>query len=239
MIHPNLKHKNKLLYWFPMDTEELFQENLLKRKDELEEHGWLNTEVGYEFDELGYRKQIKNDYKEQILFLGCSFTFGVGLDYKDSFTNLVADDLGMNNINRSIPGSSNDTAFRLCKDYLAHEKPRIVIFTSPNPYRLELFSKQNEKIISHNVTSTMCDPELPDTTRLPIYLFDDTFSTLNREKNSLAIEMLCVKNNIKFLHLRCEDMPWIDLGRDLKHPGVKSNRLFADNILKKLRKISL
>ena len=103
--HPNSKHKNKSLAWFPTDTQELFNENLHTRRQELEDNGWLNGEIKYQFDDLGFRKQLKKDFEKDILFLGCSFTFGIGIDYEDSFTNIVADALGMNNVNWAVPGS--------------------------------------------------------------------------------------------------------------------------------------
>ena len=68
----------------------------------------------------------------------------------------------------------------------------------------------------------------------PIEFFDEKVSQLNREKNILAIEMLCVRNKIKFLNVNTEDMIIEDLGRDLAHPGVKSNQKFAEIILKSL-----
>ena len=148
----------------------------------------------------------------------------------------MADELGMNNVNWAIPGSSNDTAFRLCKQYLDKQTPSMVILTSPSPYRLELFTEQNRETQSHNVTSLQRqgDPPLVNDLVCPIEFFDERFSLLNREKNILATEMLCSKNKIKFLHMNAEDMIYKDFGRDLAHPGVRSNQLFADMILKDL-----
>ena len=234
--HPNSKHKNKLLDWFPTDTEELFTENLHTRRQELEENGWLGRKIEYQFDDLGFRKQLKNNFEKDILFLGCSYTFGVGINYEDSFTNIVADTLGMNNVNWAIPGSSNDTAFRLCKEYLQEKTPAMVILISPSPYRLELFAEHDGESQSHNIISLQRqgEPPLGGNFECPMEFFDERFSLLNREKNTLAMEMLCSKNKIKFLHLNAEDMMIEDLGRDLAHPGVRSNRAFADMILKDL-----
>jgi len=234
--HPNLKHKNKLLDWFPTDTQELFNKNLHTQRQELEKNGWAERKIEYQFDDLGFRKQLKNNFEKDILFLGCSFTFGVGINYENSFTNIVADALGKNNVNWAVPGSSNDTAFRLCKQYLQKKTPSMVILNSPPPHRLELFSDYNEGSQSHNITSShrQGNPLLGGNFECPIEFFDERFSLLNREKNILAMEMLCSKNKIKFLHLNAEDMMLIDLGRDLAHPGVRSNQLFADKILKDL-----
>jgi hypothetical protein len=217
-----------------MDTEELFKRNLETQRHQLEKHGWLNKKIKYQFDNFGFRKKIKNNFGKNILFLGCSFTFGVGINYEDSFTNIVADALEMNNVNWSIPGSSNDTAFRLCKQYLDKQTPSMVIVLSPIPYRLELFSDLNGESQSHNVTSLQRqgDPPFLNDFKCPIEMFDKTFALLNREKNILAMEMLCLKNKIKFLHLNVEQMTVKDLGRDLAHPGVRSNQVFAETILR-------
>lgn len=234
--HPNSKHKNKLLDWFPTDTQELFNKNLHTRKQELEDNGWLNGEIKYQFDNLGFRKQLKNNFEKDILFLGCSYTFGIGINYEDSFTNIVADALEMNNVNWAVPGSSNDTAFRLCQQYLQKKIPSMVILNSPSPYRLELFSEHDGESQSHNVISLQRqgEPLLGSNFECPIEFFDERFSLLNREKNILAMEMLCSKNKIKFLHLNAEDIMLRDFGRDLAHPGVRSNQAFADTILKDL-----
>ena len=236
-FHPNSKHKNKLYDWFPTDTQELFNKNLQTRRQELEDNGWLEHKIKYQFDDLGFRKQIKNSFEKDILFLGCSFTFGIGINYEDSFTNIVADTLEMNNVNRAVPGSSNDTAFRLCKEYLQRKMPAMVIVNSPSPYRLELFSEQDGKHQSHNILpfQRRGEPILRSTDfECPIDFFDERISQLNREKNILAMEMLCVRNKIKFLNVNTEDMMVRDFGRDLAHPGVKSNQKFAEIILKSL-----
>jgi hypothetical protein len=235
--HPNSKHKNKSLDWFPTDTQELFNENYHTRRQELEDNGWLDRKIKYQFNDLGFRKQLKKDFEKDILFLGCSYTFGIGINYEDSFTNIVADALGMNNINWAVPGSSNDTAFRLCQQYMQKKMPSTVILNSPSPYRLELFSEWDGKHQSHNILSLQrCgEPILRSTNfECPIEFFDEKVSQLNREKNILAIEMLCVRNKIKFLNVNTEDMIIEDLGRDLAHPGVKSNQKFAEIILKSL-----
>jgi len=236
--HPCSKYKNQILDWLPMDTKELFNKNLHTRRQELEENGWLKGEIKYQFDDLGFRKQLKNNFEKDILFLGCSVTFGLGINYEDSFTNIVADALGMNNVNWSIPASSNDTAFRLCQQYLQKETPSMVILTSPVPYRFELFSDITEGSQSHNITPhhREGDPFLVSNFECPIEFFDERLCLLNREKNILAMEMLCSKNKIKFLRLNVEsiDMIYKDFGRDLAHPGVRTNQLFADMILKEL-----
>jgi hypothetical protein len=221
-----------------MDTKELFKKNLHTRRQELEENGWSKGEIKYQFDDLGFRKQLKNNFEKDILFLGCSVTFGLGINYEDSFTNVVADALGMNNVNWSIPGSSNDTAFRLCRQYLQKETPSMVILTSPAPWRFELFSDTAEGSLSHNITPQHRegDPFLHNNMECPLEFFDERLCLLNREKNILAMEMLCSKNKIKFLCMDVMEVDYVykDFGRDLAHPGVRTNQLFADMILKKL-----
>mgnify|MGYP006407550663 FL=1 len=236
-IHPSLKHSNKTYEWFPLDTKELFEKNLVNRRNELEKQGWVEQSIKYEFNDNGFRKSLKKHNNGDILFLGCSYTFGIGINYQSSFTNIVCEDLKMNNINWSIPGSSNDTSFRLLNEHLSTSNPKMVIFVSPNASRFELFTNEKNTTISHNICvhAPMSDPPLPTNEKIPLYFFNDRYSMENREKNKLAIEMVCQKNKIKLFCFKDSDLEMIDYGRDLMHPGINSNLLFSRKILDSIK----
>ena len=67
------------------------------------------------------------------------------------------------------------------------------------------------------------------------WLSNDTNFYLNAEKSKLALEYICLKNNVKFFSGSITNyMPYIDLARDLGHAGIKSNILCAEKILNEL-----
>jgi hypothetical protein len=77
------------LQWLPSDTEELFIKNKEKRLEELKTGGWLNTEIEYSFNNYGFRSE-EFDTTPSILYLGCSFTVGIGLRIEHTWPYLVS-----------------------------------------------------------------------------------------------------------------------------------------------------
>lgn len=233
LIHPNSKHSNRCYDWFTSDTKKLFAENLKNRKHELSKNGWLDKKISYEFDKFGFRKNLNKQDKKDLLFLGCSFTFGIGIDYQSSFTNLVCDQLKMNNVNWALPGGSNDSAFTLLNEYLEISTPTMVILVSPSAYRFELFSIKNNLYWSHSFGSNCLrgEPSLFEHVDAPLHFFNERYLNQNKIKNQLAIENICQKNNIKFYMIDVEEFPIFDYGRDLLHPGTKSNLSMSKKIL--------
>ena len=47
-----------------------------------------------------------NTSKDFFATVGCSFTYGIGVDYKDSWSNVLAKMFGMEHVNIAFPGSS-------------------------------------------------------------------------------------------------------------------------------------
>jgi len=228
-IIDNLQHRSTELDWHLGDTQELYQHNLTNKYDELNRYGWVDKTIKYKFNSHGFRSE---EFKEgkNILFLGCSITFGTGLGYDDIFPSRVAKAMGYNLCNLAISGSSNDTAFRLAETWLAKIKPDMVILMSPDKSRLELLTLQPEGSSIHFRVNKV-------STQQPFYqkwILNDENSRLNQLKNQLAIQHLCNTQGIKFLNFNIEsDFCFVenDLARDLSHPGISSHIATAEKIL--------
>ena len=232
--HPYILCKNTETKWLPSDTQELFEENCANNRSKLEQYKWLDTPITYKFNSEGFRAN-EFDKTGGIMFLGCSFTFGIGLPVEQTFSRIVSKELKTNCFNLGLPASSNDTAFRLADIWIPVLEPSMVVMLSPLPMRFEILSHEipnEEEAVSRFVTTM---DQISNTADKSKWLDTNQNGLLNRRKNKLAIEKLCDDKKIKFVHDNTEDMKIVDFARDLSHPGTESNKLFADKILSKVQ----
>ena len=208
-----------------MDSEERWLTNWRDRKQELEKYGWLDCKFDYKFNSQGFRSpEFTND--PTIMFLGCSFTMGMGLPFEDLWTTLVTKELGLAQANLAQAGTSADTAFRMTLGWLDKIKPKILIYMQPPAARFELV---NEQTTRHYISNDRDDI-------YSLWAEDHNNEYFNREKNRLAIEQLCSQQSVKLMVVNHEYLTGCstDLARDLAHPGRKNSRLMASWILDQL-----
>tara|TARA_B100001057_G_C22782128_1_gene924085 strand:- start:163 stop:1311 length:1149 start_codon:yes stop_codon:yes gene_type:complete len=83
--------------------------------------------LNYYINSHGFRSPelIKPDINSQedncIAFLGCSHTFGTGIDQKDMWTEIVANDLGCKPVNLGFPARGIDFVSFYCKYFFKAE----------------------------------------------------------------------------------------------------------------------
>lgn len=230
--HPYIVNASKELAWLPSDTEELFKENLDKNYNLLKEYNWLDSNISYKFNKHGFRS---NEFceKDNAIFLGCSYTFGIGLPLHKTFPQIVCEKIGLECFNLGLPASSNDTAFRLSYIWLNRLKPKLVILTAPSCTRFELLSPNNISMEVESRFITTMD-QLTNVGNHTSWIDTDQNGELNQKKNTMAIKYICDNLKIKCLVFSSNDIEVIDKARDLLHPGVNSNQKFADTVLKKI-----
>jgi len=208
------------------DTREQYQKNCKERTSVMERYGWLTTPVTYTFNSHGFRCEEFTD-DPSIMFLGCSFTFGLGVPNENIWPTLVAQNLGLKSVNLGQAGGSHDAAFRLCHRWIEQIKPKICILLSPPIYRIEVIEPD---MITFFTTSRIQKDKFSEFYNA--WLSTETNSQMNALKNTLAIENLCIKNGTKFIKYDSTDFKRLDWARDLGHPGVISHRELASKILK-------
>ena len=214
---------NSELNWLPMDTEELYQTHLQipEKRSLLEKYNWLNSKFTYKFNSEGFRsREFLNE--PAIAFFGCSFTLGVGLPLETSWPYIVSSRLNLACYNLAIAGSSNDTAFRMAYSRLETIKPKMVIFCQTYSHRFEIFD---------GIGFSGKGPHGDNGNYENEWMAYSQNTLLNKEKNRLGMNQLCTDLGIKFLATEVEKLEIVDLARDLYHPGIGSNRKFADYIL--------
>jgi hypothetical protein len=230
------KHANLELDWLPMDTKERYEKNLVNNYEELEKNGWINNKFTYKFNSLGFRcDEFTND--PTIMFLGCSYTCGIGLPLEKIWPELVAKHFNMRCANLGVGGGAADTAFRYCLGYIDTIKPKIVVYLKPEGTRLEL--SINDEITPINVYSYKGnDYNVLIRQFFKMWLVgEENNSYFNNEKNSLAMRYICTSRNILFLELDSKKMLRLDLARDLGHDGVKSHSNFSKYVIEEIEKL--
>jgi hypothetical protein len=217
---------NQTTSWLSGDTSELYEKNLIKRYDELKKNNWIDTTFTYKFNSLGFRC---NEFTQDpsIMFLGCSFTVGIGLPVQSIWPELVSNQLKMNCANFGIGGGSPDTAFRLCHGYIDKIKPKLVIFMIPPSIR---FENVNDNQVSNVLVS---NPQYSSFYKN--WAIDDNNSYFNREKNILGLKMLCKERDIKLIIVDYNELNCADsLARDLSHCGIESHSIFSKKLLDRI-----
>ena len=218
---------NQKIHWLGQDSEKQYQDNLKKKSQDLIKYGWLNKTIEYQFNNFGFRS-IEFQNAPNIVFLGASDTLGTAIPYEFTWANLVATQLNLLPFNLGQGGGSNDGSYRLASFWINELKPKIVILLTSIKIRYELITSNPEEI------QTVATYNLSKETKeyFMSWTSNNMNATLNAEKNSLAIQNICEKYNVKFISIDSEnDFKRFDYGRDLAHAGINSNYEFANKVL--------
>ena len=219
------KYANQTVNWLSSDTEQLYNYNLRSRRDELKCHGWIDSDITYRFNSFGFRCNEFTD-APTAMFLGCSFTVGIGLPLHSLWPEIVSDSLNLQCANLGIGAAAPNTAFRLCHGYIDMINPKIVVYLTPPPGRLEII-EDLPRIYGPWGQGTRRQPDL-----YKAWVSNEDNILFNEEKNLLGIRMLCADRNIKFINVSSSELPSSNsLARDLAHPGVECNSIFANHLL--------
>lgn len=226
------RKRNQTLQWLNSDSPELFEKNLKNNYDLLKSNGWIDKTVTYKLNNYGFRCD-NFSHEDNIVFLGCSITMGIGLNYEDLYVNKVSQSLGLKCNNLGLAASSNDTAFRLALIYLKVLKPKIVVLHNQFSGRMEVLDTNYARFLLPGYN----EETHPDFYK--IWLGTEENLYLNKTKNVLAIESLAKSIGAKFIHTTDADrvkFPIESYARDLIHPGHTHQDQLAKSILSYISK---
>lgn len=239
--HFGLKAAGTTSDWMPTDTKENF-ERLMKdpvHAEYFRERAWDQTgTITYKINANGFRCDEFESNTPNLIALGCSYTFGVGLPLETTWPKIVADNLNLVCNNLAWPGTSADTCYMLARYWIPKLKPSLVVMAAPPKHRFDLITE---------------DPALPHETFMPgqskyehdfyiqQWFVNDRNANLNNEKNKLAVEALCYKLNIPCLTYDAHEFfarsrEEVEYARDYMHAGPKGHRILAERILDDWRK---
>jgi hypothetical protein len=151
---PNDDEKGFTTNWCPSDN----RQNWDKGKYIAERLGWTDSNVKYRFNKWGFRHEgdfVEN--RNSIVFLGCSMTMGVGVNYEQTWPYHVANELGLDCINLGQPGTAINASYRVAKMWLPVIKPKIVMFFAPDPHRRELWPTDEMNRDDHLISDAFAD----------------------------------------------------------------------------------
>lgn len=116
----NYAREDGVLDWHPSDTEQRFNENLKKYQNSSDEYikkslkFYQENPISYQVNSEGFRDvPLSTKPNEVDVFLGCSFTFGIGIHNEYTWTHKIAQHTKFPSINAGIGGSGPITHYRI------------------------------------------------------------------------------------------------------------------------------
>lgn len=222
--------KNEVVSFSDSDTKELFRKNLKSQPND-----WIyrNKTITYSYNNYGFRTREFNDvnWKESVVVFGCSNVEGTGLAEEDTIVMQLEKILERPVINLGIRGTGIDVAcwnsLILHKNY-STPKAIIQVWSS-----LARYANYDNKRLSRFVPKHMgYYRRLNWEFRSEKYI--ETDRALWRDKVPY-IEGTFFKISNKNLEKSIKRFNSIDCARDLKHPGIESNKLAAEYIADQLK----
>lgn len=193
------------------------------------------------------------------VFLGCSFTAGVGLTSKNThYATLVAKHFGLRAVNLAENGGSNGLSFDKFTQLDFHPG-QVVVLQLTSPYRIHYTSKYRSllKIMFSRPKSNELNRAM-----LEVYHKDFLFyETLTRVRAMIQVaeakqlkfvfwlidykdETIYSQEDQQYFYHMKSFVPassmanyMVDAGTDQLHPGVLSNQNIASNLIKYIEKI--
>jgi hypothetical protein len=220
------------------DQVELFKDNLIKQPSD-----WYyrTHPVHYTLNSRGYRTQEFDDidWANSIVMFGCSNTFGVGLDDKDTISTKLSEMIGIPVINMGIGGSSIQIS--LHNSIILRDKyplPKGVIHMWSDYSRTVYYNKR--RIRNLGPWSVMKDGNV--NRYLKEWVDDDSHGKSHALLASKTSKLLwggtkyyeCTYFDTTASLLGCKKLKFKDYARDLRHPGIISSTNAASIITRHL-----
>jgi hypothetical protein len=83
---------------------------------------------------------------EHILVAGCSHTYGVGIDIKDCYVNILADYYGIPTVNLGIPGGNHMLCSNNILQWVKDKRPTSIVVQWPDPIRLTVWYSEKGQL---------------------------------------------------------------------------------------------
>lgn len=223
------------------DTKSTFEKNL---KVQPADWYYRNCNISYKKNENGHRcKNISEiDLDNYILFTGCSYTEGIGIELEKTFAYLLSQKLNVDYYNLALGGSGPDVCFfNLIKFYFTVKKlPKFLILQLPQATRFLTFSKKSPMDIPFYNLNGIWIEECKD------FILEGEELNYFNSKSKLFLRLIqeiytcpiinllpsspetCKQNEVRLLQ--------IDESRDRSHPGILSNERIAQRLLEAMQK---
>jgi len=136
--------------WIPMDSEELFNQNIKKYPNDISLNYYLKNPIEYKLNNYGFRTPDDfNSEDEGNVFLGCSHTFGIGHHLENTWAYKVNQYVGGKFWNLGIGGTGVMTHYRILSQLYKKLKIKNIFHFAPPYCRYEFYVSNNP--VSFNV----------------------------------------------------------------------------------------
>jgi len=210
-------HKHRMLYgfgpmkpntklsWWPWgkqpDSKEAFDENMKdpKKRAILAAAGFDKTPIEYRSNEQGFRMDMSlyDVPAGGSVYIGCSHTFGVGLNVEDTWAWKMAKARGDVPINLSQPAGGFETQYRLLKSWIDIIKPSRVYSLGSYQGRREFVSGFGGDAIRRNTTHY-------DLGEMGFIGFEEAETFLSDLRCIDAMRATCIENSAELYLPPCE-----------------------------------
>ena len=196
--------------------------------------------------------------ENQAVFLGCSFTAGIGLpDSNTHYSTLVAKHFDKEILNLAVPGGSNSLIFDRYTQ-LDFYPGQLVVIQLTHPGRLH-YCDTNQRLQavrfadnSHSLNRQMIEIYHRDFLFYELLIKLRAMISIARAKNIKLVfwlinykdEMIYSKldqtyfyNMPEFVPASCVENYILDSGTDNIHPGIQSNKFIADTLIEYIENV--
>jgi len=186
---------------------------------------------------------------DEIVFIGCSHTEGIGVENDQRFGHLVSQELGLKERNFAIGGTGiwqmHDTFFR-CN---FHKNQKVVLQLT-DPYRFNYFQSQS---IKHDSFKNINDKKLILTYNDQILAYQEysLISAIISASKNYNIDLVCFRmsNQLPIEYTESDYLissntnsfilgKWLDVGNDKIHAGPLTHKKISSIITKKFKGIT-
>jgi len=234
------------------DSEVLYQQNL---KNQSEDWYYRNVKIEYDRNSNGHRcKELTDiDQDNYILYAGCSFTEGIGLELEKTYPYITSELLGCDYYNLAVSGAGNDLALHNTFVWLCSvvKKPKAVIFQWPFTERLFTVATDPTGLpVDRDMGIRTINPHGKDDDVQRLVRFADemyyfkTVELLNKQKINhlrsllnIPIIEVCLQGGTGFQDDNLVHFEHVlnDFARD-NHYGIKSHRAFSEKLYTYIQK---
>tara|TARA_B100000424_G_C22870998_1_gene463829 strand:- start:277 stop:1047 length:771 start_codon:yes stop_codon:yes gene_type:complete len=235
--------RSRTVYWCGTDQKELFYKHMkdLDTRQQLEELGYDENSIEYSYNEYGFRCGTFPDHNNTIMFLGCSYTEGVGLRYEDVYANKVAKELGLDCVNLGVGGSGNDGSLRRASYWIPKLQPKIVVHQGTFKDRIE-FPFKEEYVTRAGYQQQDWAKDFYNLSRKDKLFFRESYRNAVMhpihldflyDKNMYAIKGICNTFGSQYFHFDFSVFNFHSnkYARDLSHPGVQAHQELTDYVI--------
>lgn len=221
--------------WYSVDTEERYNNNIKKHKNK------SYKDLTYIINNQGFRIDTDIEEKEDpnsIITLGCSITFGVGVEKNSTWPYIIENYTGRKVYNLGVPGGSMDTFYRLLKYWLPILKSKNILILGHPGARREFYSyKDKWLLLGANCLVPFTSTAFGDDEDRLI-LLNGTEFWLNEQKNLDAMKYLASQHDSRLHYITQNGLKIDNEARDLEHPGKNYHSNVAELFKEKVNGLS-